>query len=204
MIAKGCSQILSILAIISFISGIIYMVYHGVLALILFLVFTVFTVFSLFFFRDPERHIGGDDQDMVSPADGIVMSCTGRRVSIFMNLSDIHVNRAPFDGIVKCIKHEPGSYVPAFKKESENNERNHILLESVYGDVLITQIAGVFARRIVTYITKDSKVVKGERIGMIRYGSRVDVTVPRGCDILVSDGDKVRCGETIIARVVEY
>ena len=204
MIAKGCAQILSTLVIISFISGILYLVYHGVLALTLFLVFTVFTLFSLFFFRDPERHTSGDDWDLLSPADGIVMSCTGHRVSIFMNLHDVHVNRAPIGGIVKCIKHESGSYVPAFKKESKNNERNHILLESVYGDVLITQIAGVFARRIVTYITKDSKVVKGERIGIIRYGSRVDVTVPPGCDILVSDGDKVRCGETIIARVVEY
>jgi phosphatidylserine decarboxylase len=100
------------------------------------------------------------------------------------------------------VLHKRGGFVPAFRKESDRNERNHIVLETVYGDVVVTQIAGVFARRIVTYITRDSEVVRGQRIGMIRYGSRVDVTLPDGFEILVSPGDRVRCGETIVARVV--
>jgi phosphatidylserine decarboxylase len=202
VIAKGCVQILVSLAVVTLLSGVLYLSYNNALFLVLFLVFFGVTVFSLFFFRDPPRHINGGEGDMVSPADGRVIYCDRGKICIFMGLGDVHVNRAPLAGRVKSIEHRSGNYIPAFKKESEHNEQNHIILETAYGDILITQIAGAFARRIVTYIARDGRVVRGQRIGMIRYGSRVDVTVPPEFEILVSLGDKVRCGETIIARVV--
>lgn len=202
MIAKGCAKILALITTGTLLSGTLYLSRRHPVFLLLFLILLGVTGFSLFFFRDPPRSTSGGEGDMVSPADGRVICCREGKICIFMGLGDVHVNRAPLSGRVKSIEHVPGSYAPAFKKESLHNEQNHIILETSYGDVRITQIAGVFARRVVTYIAVDSIVVKGQRIGMIRYGSRVDVTLPPGFEIMVSPGERVRCGETIIARVV--
>jgi len=206
VIAKGGRKISVTLIILTGMTGTLHLQYRNTPSLILFLLTAGFTAFSLFFFRDPERsHLPGEDcqDEMISPADGRVIKCSQSKICIFMSLIDVHVNRAPIDGRVKCTRHIHGNHIQAYRKDSEKNERNHILIETAHGDVLVTQIAGILARRIVTYITSDTRVRKGQRIGMIRYGSRVDVTVPPDFEILVSVGDRLRCGETIIARVVK-
>ncbi|MHC1571911.1 MAG: phosphatidylserine decarboxylase [Methanosarcinales archaeon] len=206
MIAKGGRGISVLLVMLTIITGVLHSYYRNTLLFILFLLTAGFTAVSLFFFRDPERSYSPEEvgqDEMVSPADGRVIARSQNKISIFMGIRDVHVNRAPIGGRVKCIRHIPGSHIPAYSKDSDRNERNHILIETDYGDVLVTQIAGIVARRIVTYITSDTRVRKGQRIGMIRYGSRVDVTLPIYFEILVSVGERLRCGETVIARVVK-
>jgi len=120
-----------------------------------------------------------------------------------MNIHDVHVNRAPLAGKVTHIDYRPGGYIPAFNKDSEVNERNHIVIRTDAGLLELTQIAGVLTRRIVSYISEGSCVKRGERIGMIRFGSRVDVVVPEGYGFCVGVGKKVTAGITIIARKKE-
>ncbi len=160
------------------------------------------SVFFLFFFRDPEREI--PPEGVVSPADGVVKEIRdgGRtvRVAVFMNIHNVHVNRAPISGRITDIRHVFGSYVPAFRKESERNERTYITLETPIGRVEIVQIAGAVVRRIVTYVREGDAVKKGQRIGMIRFGSRVDVIMPSGrVKVICEMGDKVKAGESVIA-----
>lgn len=159
------------------------------------------TVFFLYFFRDPERHIEMDNKCMVAPADGKVIDINQRRVCIFMNFQNVHVNRSPISGKIRDINYKKGGYIPAFCKDSERNERNHMLLDTEYGEVIVTQIAGTITRRIVSYVREDEIILQGQRIGMIRFGSRVDVTIPEIFDIVCKKGDHVRCGETVIARL---
>ena len=159
------------------------------------------TVFFLYFFRDPERHIEMDNKCMVAPADGKVIDINQRRVCIFMNFQNVHVNRSPISGKIRDINYKKGGYIPAFCKDSERNERNHMLLDTEYGEVIVTQIAGTITRRIVSYVKEDEIILQGQRIGMIRFGSRVDVTIPEIFDIVCKKGDHVRCGETVIARL---
>jgi len=157
----------------------------------------VVTTFLVLFFRDPQREPKGDG--MLSPADGRVMKIDDKRVSIFMNLHDVHVNRSPMSGTVKRIEHINGNFRPAFSKDSDNNERNLILLSTDRGVIEMVQIAGSFARRIVSYVNEEETIKRGERVGMIRFGSRVDVTVPKSYEILIKVGERVRAGETVIA-----
>jgi phosphatidylserine decarboxylase len=147
-------------------------------------VLILLAVFLLVFFRDPDRIIG---QDIVSPADGRVREITDfedksigkcKKISIFMNIYNVHVNRMPIDGKINEIIHHEGSYIPAFKKESERNERVEILVDSKIGMIKIIQIAGTLARRIVTYVSKGDSITKGDKIGIIRLGSRVDIFIP--------------------------
>ncbi len=157
-------------------------------------------LFFLVFFRDPERTPEGDEDDAVSPADGRVISKKDRTIGIFMNIHNVHVNRAPLSGTVMEIDYKPGGYIPASNKDSEVNERNHVKINTEYGNIELTQIAGVLIRRIVSYISEGNFVKRGERIGMIRFGSRVDVIIPEVYEYTVGIGDKVRAGETIIAK----
>jgi len=206
VIAKGGRRISVTLIILTATTGALQLHYRSTPLFALFFLTAGFTAFTLFFFRDPERsHLSGEagQEEMIAPADGRVIECSQNKIYIFMGIRDVHVKRAPIGGRVKCIRHIPGSHIPAYSKDSDRNERNHILIETDYGDVLVTQIAGIVARRIVTYITSDTRVRKGQRIGMIRYGSRVDVTLPIDFEILVSVGERLRCGETVIARVVK-
>jgi phosphatidylserine decarboxylase len=144
----------------------------------------------LLFFRDPKRFIG---EGIVSPADGKVSEARSRNgrafVSIFMNVHNVHVNRAPLAGTVMEVKHIPGGYVPAFNKEAENNERVIARLGTARGTVIITQIAGTVARRIVPYLSAGDRVEKGDRIGLIRFGSRVDMsfTLPGNMELKVKE-----------------
>lgn len=180
-------------------------------SILLFISFIFFILFGFFvlFFRDPDRKIGNN---FVSPADGVIHDISivndkdvGKchRITIFMNIYNVHVNRMPFDGLINSIKHLSGSYLPAFKKESERNERVIILIKTKHNIFKLVQIAGTLARRIVPYIEKDNVIKKGERIGIIRLGSRVDIYLPTKMvkTINIKVCDIVMAGETTIAEI---
>lgn len=155
------------------------------------------------FFRDPDRNVA---PGMVAPADGVVQSIDewedGRtRVATFMNPLNVHVNRAPLAGRVVSVTHVEGGFVPAFDKESERNERVVWVFQTEVGELEVVQIAGTVARRIVPYLDAGAKVGKGDRIGIIRLGSRVDVYLPPGIEPAVKVGDRMVAGETTLAQV---
>ncbi|TGC10894.1 phosphatidylserine decarboxylase [Methanolobus halotolerans] len=158
------------------------------------------TVFFLFFFRDPERNIKQCDNVMLAPADGKIVDVRERKICIFMNFQNVHVNRAPMTGKVLSIIHKKGGYIPAFCKDSERNERSHILIETEHGLVEVIQIAGTVTRRIISYVREGDYMTQGERFGMIRFGSRVDVTIPENFEIACKKGNRVFAGITVIAR----
>ncbi len=158
-------------------------------------------LFMVVFFRDPERNVEVSDTYMVSPADGTIIDIEDRNICIFMFFQNVHVNRAPISGKIKEITYKKGGYLPAYRKDSERNERNEFIIYSKYGDVRVTQIAGTVARRIVSYSQVNDIIEQGQRIGMIRFGSRVDVTIPSDFDIKVRKGERVLAGKTIIATI---
>ncbi|CUS78312.1 phosphatidylserine decarboxylase [Candidatus Kryptonium thompsonii] len=180
-----------------------------------FLLAILISGFTLFFFRDPERKTPNGDDLIISPADGKVFLIRelfenefilddAIQISIFMSPLNVHVNRIPISGEVKFLKYIPGKYIVAFEeKSSENNERKIIGIETGDGlKIMVKQIAGFIARRIVCEVKKGDKVKTGQRYGMIKFGSRVDVIMPKNkVEILVSIGQKVKAGETIIAKV---
>ena len=183
-------------------------IFNYIILLISILLFLL-TAFFLMFFRDPERTIG---KDIVVCADGKIREITDVKdkeigesvnISTFMNIQNVHVNRMPFDGEITSIKHFSGLHIPAFKKESEKNERVIIIADTLIGKIKIVQIAGTLARRIVPYIKEGDNVKKGNRIGIIRLGSRVDVYVPKDKikKIRVKVGDRVKAGEDSIAEI---
>jgi phosphatidylserine decarboxylase len=159
------------------------------------------TLFMVLFFRDPERKVEVSDTYMISPADGTVIDIRDRKICIFMFLQNVHVNRAPISGKIREITYKKGGYLPAFCKDSERNERNEFIIHSKYGDVSVTQIAGTIARRIVSYSRVNDFIEQGQRIGMIRFGSRVDVTIPHDFEIVVREGERVLAGKTVIAII---
>ena len=155
--------------------------------------------FLLYFYRDPERKI---EPGIISPADGLVQRAEIKsgmvRLSIFMNVHNVHVNRSPFDGKVLSIKHKSGGYLPAFYKDSAKNERLMTKIETSIGVMKVIQIAGVLVRRIVSYVKPGMEVIKGERIGLIHFGSRVDLSFESaGIEILVKKGDRVLAGQQL-------
>ena len=156
-------------------------------------------VFLLWFFRDPERNIKICKNCMIAPADGKVIDIRGRTICIFMNFQNVHVNRIPLAGTIRNVEHKKGGYIPAFCKDSDRNERNIITIDTEHGDVSVTQIAGTVTRRIITYVKEGDVIQQGQRYGMIRFGSRVDVTIPEVFDISCKKGDRVYGGETVIA-----
>ncbi len=156
-----------------------------------------FIFFTVVFFRDPEREIG---EGVVSPADGKIDYIKGNRLEIFMRPFDCHVNRAPVSGVVKRIVFRRGRRPPAFIR-SEGAMRNEIYIENEDGTFKVVQVAGIFARRIVCYVGEGDYVVKGQRIGMIRFGSRVILEVPEGYEFVKRVGDVVKAGETLAVKV---
>ncbi|MFG2822105.1 phosphatidylserine decarboxylase [Kitasatospora sp. NPDC048365] len=157
----------------------------------------------LWFFRDPEREIGTGT--VISPADGVVQSIDewpdGRtRVAIFMSPLNVHVNRAPLAGTVTSVEHVAGGFVPAFNKDSDQNERVVWHFDTELGDIEMVQIAGAVARRIVPYVDAGTKVEQGERVGLIRFGSRVDTYLPAGVEVGVQVGQKTTAGVTRLDR----
>ncbi|WP_435085302.1 phosphatidylserine decarboxylase [Candidatus Pelagibacter bacterium nBUS_33] len=173
------------------------------------------TVWVYYFFRDPERVIIGDDNYLVSPADGEVIKVEEvdgpkevglenkkfKKISIFMNVFDCHVNRTPCSGTVEEILYKPGKFLNAsFDKASEDNERNYYKLKDKSGnDIVIVQIAGLIARRIVCETNNGQELNQGDRIGMIRFGSRADVYY-ENYEPLVKIGQKTISGETLLAK----
>jgi len=161
------------------------------------------TAILFLFFRDPERSSESyDATDVVSPADGRIFRVQNRKLSIFMGIHNVHVNRSPFDGEVASIRYQKGGRVPAFCKDSDRNERNAITIRTRLGNIIVTQISGAVIRRIVCYVKQNEKVRRGQRIGMIRFGSRVDVTLPPGYSFVVSRGQNVKAGKTVIAKLL--
>ncbi len=152
--------------------------------------------FTLLFFRDPEREIG---EGVVSPADGRIDYLEGRRMEVFMSPFDCHVNRAPVGGVVRRIVFKGGSKPPAFIR-SDRAMRNEIYIENEDGTFKVVQVAGLFARRIVCYVREGERVEKGQRIGMIRFGSRVILEVPEGYVFVKRRGEKVKAGETVAVK----
>lgn len=140
-------------------------------------------------------------EQMLSPASGRVIRIEGesRTISIFMHLHNVHITAAPLDGVVKKITPEKGFFKPAFLRSSDFNTKNTIELETKYGDIKIVQIAGFFTRKIKCEVEEGQEVRRGERIGKICFGSRVDVSIPEGFEILAEKGDRVKCRKTSIA-----
>ena len=173
------------------------------------------TVWVYYFFRDPERTIIGDDSYLVSPADGEVIKVEEgdgpkelglenkkfKKISIFMNVFDCHVNRTPCSGIVEDILYKPGKFLNAsLDKASEDNERNYYKIKDKHGnDIVVVQIAGLVARRIVCETNKNQELNQGDRIGMIRFGSRADIYY-ENYEPLVKVGQTAISGETLLAK----
>ena len=198
------------IVIVGFITIILLLV-NGFLGLIGLLL----TIWVYYFFRDPERAIIGDDNYLVSPADGEIIKVEDvdgpkelnlenkkfKKISIFMNVFDCHVNRTPCSGKVEDILYKPGKFLNAsLDKASEDNERNYYKIKNVDGeDIIVVQIAGLIARRIVCESSKDQELKQGERIGMIRFGSRADVYY-ENYEPLVKIGQTAVAGETLLAK----
>ncbi|VVB90085.1 Putative archaetidylserine decarboxylase proenzyme [uncultured archaeon] len=206
MVAKGSLPWIGGALLFTALTGYISTLSGGLVSylfLFLFIIGAVLALFFFVFFRDPERTPSGDEDDAVSPADGRVISIKDGTISIFMNIHNVHVNRAPLAGTVTQIDYKPGGYIPAFNKDSQVNERNHVVISTEHGNLELTQIAGVLTRRIVSYISEGSHVKRGQRIGMIRFGSRADVIIPQGYEFTAKPDDKVKAGETVIAMKKE-
>jgi phosphatidylserine decarboxylase len=201
MLAKGSEPWLFTALSLTILLGVLYIISENLLFRNVALLAGILTFFMLIFFRDPERAVEISDTYMVSPADGTVIDIWDQKICIFMFFQNVHVNRAPISGTIKEIIYRKGGYLPAFCKDSERNERNDFVIQSKYGDVCVTQIAGTIARRIVSYSRVNDMVEQGQRIGMIRLGSRVDVTIPSDFKITVRKGDRVLAGKTIIATI---
>ena len=166
--------------------------------------FAALTAGILWFHRDPTRTPPGPDRAVVSPADGTVQVVseegTRLRVGVFMNVTDVHVNRAPIAGTVREVRHRPGANRPAFTKESDRNEQ--VVIDLGAYEVIV--IAGWFARRIHPHVEAGDELERGDRVGHVSFGSRADVVLPAAVDredLLVAPGDDVRAGETIVAEL---
>jgi len=176
---------------------------------ILGMVLVAFGLFCFSFFRDPERAIPEDPAAIVSPADGRVVVITdeanagrpGTRISIFLAIWNVHVNRSPAAGVISKIDYRPGKFLAAWDANaSTQNEQNVFTLATPSGNIEFKQVAGLVARRVVSWKKPQDVVAKGERIGLVRFGSRVDLWVPAGSELLVKVGDTVHGGSSTLAR----
>jgi len=215
-LAQGSSGIIlgSFLFTILFL---ILSIYLGYLILYtLFIIFLIFSLFNLFFFRDPNRIIPECSQAVLSPADGKVLqiieefepyftNSNAIRISIFLSVFNVHVNRNPVSGIVSYFVHNPGKYFAAFKeKASMENEQTQIGITTKSGHkIMFKQIAGIIARRIVCNLAEGNEIKVGDRMGLIRYGSRADIFLPTSSKILADVNQILKGGETIIALLPE-
>lgn len=160
-----------------------------------------FLAFTLYFFRDPERQLPAEGGVVVSPADGRVLEAGSGKLSIFLNVFNVHVCRSPIGGRIAAVTHVPGKFLAAFRDEaSEQNERTSIVVGEGGTALTFVLVAGLVARRIVCKVAAGQTVGPGERVGLIRFGSRVDVALPPDYRIVVARGDRVVAGETVIAR----
>ncbi len=175
--------------------------------------FWILLVFVTQFFRDPKRKVPSEPLGIICPADGRIVSVgdihdpyldrESRRVSIFMNVFNVHSNRSPTEGVIKERWYHPGRFFnAALDKAAIKNERNALWIQTDEGDdIVVVQVAGLIARRILCYKQPGDRIGQGERFGFIRYGSRVDVYMPSNTDIKVSLGDKVKAGSDVLATL---
>ena len=174
----------------------------------------VLPAFFLFFFRDPERHTALGPREVVSPADGKVMvagtpaggfdPAVWQQVTIFLSPMDVHVNRMPLAGRVKSVKYHPGKFLPAYKREAGDlNEHTEVVLDHGGQTIVVRQIVGILARRIVCRVREGDEVGAGARFGVMKFGSRMDVFVPQSSTLRVKVGDRVSAGITVIAVLPE-
>jgi phosphatidylserine decarboxylase len=165
------------------------------------------------FFRDPARSPSTDPRLVLAPADGRVMHAGPARpdeappgswgqVTIFLSLLDVHINRTPIAGRVTKVEYLPGGFLPAFRAEAHANERSEIWLDHNGVVIVVRQVVGVLARRVVCRVAPGEMLAAGQRIGLMKFGSRMDVFVPTSAELTVTAGDTVRAGETVIARLV--
>lgn len=169
--------------------------------------------FVAFFFRDPERETPTDDKTIISPADGLVVVLkpidsqnaeVGTLVSIFLSVFDVHINRSPLSGRVTTAEYKPGRFLVASKaRASIENEQTIITVENQYAKVVFKQIAGLIARRIVLWKKAGDEVKLGERVGLIKFGSRVDIILPPQVNVMIRKGQRVKGGVTVIGKVAE-
>lgn len=176
--------------------------------------FLLLSLAFTFFFRDPRRAVPADPGLIVSPADGKVLAVEqleaapdlpgggpATRVTIFLSLFDVHLTRAPLDGDVRDVRYTPGRFLPAYRPEAGRvNESNALVLAGSATTVHVKQIVGVAARRIKTFVRAGQRVERGARIGLMYFGSRVELTLPAACRLRVASGVKVRGGTTVIAE----
>ena len=173
---------------------------------------SLLALFTLWFFRDPAPTLPADARSVVAPGQGKVISISevdeptflgdrARRITIFLSVFDVHVQRAPVSGIVEHRVYTPGKYLVAWKeKASADNEQSSLGISTRHGPVLVRQIAGLIARRIITDPSEGDAVVRGNRLGIIRFGSRVDLFLPLDWEVISSVGDRVRVGSSVLAR----
>jgi phosphatidylserine decarboxylase len=211
MIAREGLKIIFTAFVLSFVLLMFALYFNLTLLMVLFWLIFGFFLFSMWFFRDPERKKPVGENLIVSPADGKIVAIRpekdsdigdAMRVSIFMSIFSVHVNRIPLDGVVKNMEYSKGRFLSAMKPETSfENERNTVLLKNEKINLKFSQIAGLIARRIVSYLHVDDEVKTGERCGLIKFGSRVDVVVPETVKINVQIGDKVTAGVSIIGVI---
>ncbi len=175
------------------------------------IIFGILTIFTTFFFRDPERSFTPEDGILISPADGKIIAIDTLsnhdyiggeviKVSIFLSVFNVHINRIPADGVIDYVKYNPGKFFAAFEdKASELNEQTEFGMTTKSGSkIVFKQIAGLIARRIIYNLNENDVVTAGDRFGLIRFGSRMELFVPAGTELLVKTGDIVKGSETIV------
>ncbi|HRI04414.1 MAG TPA: phosphatidylserine decarboxylase [Pyrinomonadaceae bacterium] len=171
-------------------------------------VFAAVALFMMYFFRDPERTVPQDAGLIVSAADGVVtridLTDSTKLVSVFLSPLDVHINRSPITGTIKEINYTRGKKMPATKDEASLvNERNALVIEGEGLTVTCTQIAGILARRIVCWPKAGDNLIRGQKFGLIKFSSRTDLLMPASVELMVKVGDRVKGGETVIARIAK-
>ncbi len=174
--------------------------------------FTALGVFFAYFFRDPERQVPTEPGLVVSPADGriVIAGPTDRRwsppgewkqITIFLSPMDVHMNRTPVEGLVTRVEYKEGTFLPAYKVDASLNELNEVWIDHHGEPIVIRQIVGVLARRIVCRVVEGQTLARGERIGLMKFGSRMDVFLPPRAELQIQVGQHVVAGETVLARL---
>ncbi len=188
-----------------------FLVHHAFLYILI--ISVIFLGFMMVFFRNPKREINMDDKSVLAPADGKVVMIEEveepeyfkdkrLQISIFMSPLDVHANKNPVSGVVRYLKYHPGKYLVAWhRKSSTKNERQVMVIKSDHTEIMIKQIAGAVARRVVNYLKPGEKVVQGNDLGFIKFGSRADVLLPLNASIQVKLNQKVKAGMTVLARI---
>jgi len=202
MLAKGSMPVVAF-PVAALLLSLLLLPWNLYLALPVIIICAALTVIVVNFFRDPDRETG---EGVVSPADGVLnradLSDSGAYFSIFMNIHDVHVNRAPWPGRVVEVVRMSGGHRPAYEKGAAKNERVRITIAGSLGSITVTQMVGILARRILPYVGAGRTLKKGERIGIIRLGSRVDLYVPStDLKLVARKGDRVLAGTTSLAIV---